>query len=262
MKKKLLAGMITGLFLVGIAGTETKASTLIGHWDFEEGSGTTALDISGNSLNGVISNATYTTGKVGNYALDFNGSDSFVQVSYSALLNPDSIGISLWFKPGANQQTHADLLDKGHGVGTDPYYGGYVLQYYWDSSTISAGYGNGTTFPGVNSGGSYKDGQWHHMVANLGAAEIALYIDGQLIDKIPGQGAIVDNDSDLFFGRHRTLGRYFNGALDDIRIYDGPLSASEVSRLYQPVPLPGAIFLLGTALVGLAGTRRRKNSQG
>lgn len=259
MKKKLLAGLAIGLFMIGVAGTETNASTLIGHWDFEEGSGVTALDSSVNALNGAIFDTVYTTGKVGNYALDFNGENSYVQVGYSPLLNPDSIGISLWFKPGATQQACADILDKGHGLGTDPYYGGYALQYNQSDPTIVALYGNGSSFPSLNSGGAYNDEQWHHMAANLGAAEIALYLDGQLISQLPGQGAIVDNFSDLFFGRHGKLGRFYNGALDDIQIYDGPLSSTDVRQLYQPVPVPATMLLLGSGIAGLVGIRIRRN---
>jgi len=261
MTMKLLVVLATGLLMVGIADTETYATTLIGHWDFEEGSGVTVLDSSGNALNGAINNAVYTTGRVGNYSLDFNGENSYVQVGYSPLLNPDSIGISLWFKPGATQQAYADILDKGHGLGTVPYYGGYALQYNQSDPTIGAFYGNGSFFPYLNSGGAYNDEQWHHMVANLGAAEIALYLDGQLISQLPGQGAIVDNFSDLFFGRHGVLGRFYDGALDDIRIYDGALSSTEVRRLYQPVPEPATMLFFAAGLAGLAGTRFRRKKK-
>ncbi|MEW6380156.1 MAG: LamG domain-containing protein [bacterium] len=212
----------------------TPAPHLIGHWDFEEGSGGTALDHSGNLLHGTIFNASYAAGKVGDYALDFNGSDSYVEVGYSPLLNPDSIAISLWFKPRDTQQYCADLLDKGHGWGTNPYYSGYVLQYDIPYGyRIEALYGNGAGFPGLMSEPGFNDNQWHHMVANLGAAGMAVYIDGVLVDEAPGQGAIAGNDSPLFFGRHRYLGRFFNGLIDDIRIYDGPLSQSEVTALFE-----------------------------
>lgn len=260
-KNKLLAGLAVGFFMFGVVCTKSFATSLIGHWDFEEGSGLTVFDSSGNNLNGNNYNTNYTSGKIGNYALEFNGSSSFVRVGYSPLLNPNSVGISLWFKPSNTQQQSADILDKGHGAGTTPYYGGYALQYSANSPTIDALYGNGSDFPGLNSGGSYKDGQWHHLVANLGDAEIALYIDGNLISQTLGQGAIFDNPSDLYFGRHGVLGRFYNGAIDDIRIYDGGLSATEVSQLYQPVPEPTTMLLFGTGIVGLAGLNLRRKKK-
>lgn len=213
--------------------SRAQAANLIGHWGFEEGSGEIAGDSSTNQLDGQIYNGEYVQGKIGHFALDFNGQNTYVEIGYSPLLNPDSVSISLWFKPRGTQLSEADLLDKGHGGNTNPYYSGYVLQY--DGShhnTINAIYGNGSNFPSLNTGGDFLDNKWHHLVAILGADDIALYMDNQLINQIPGQGAITDNDSPLYIGRHRHIGRYFNGLIDDLCFYDGPISRSEIANLY------------------------------
>ena len=130
-----------------LAGTPyaVQAESLIGHWAFEEGSGNVALDASGNGLNGIIVNATYTAGKRGSYALDFNGSNTYVQVGNNAKLVPATLAISLWFKARGSQVPTADILDKGHGSGSNPYYAGYVLQWSEASpSQLDAVYGNGS----------------------------------------------------------------------------------------------------------------------
>ena len=228
---------------------------LIGHWGFEEGAGGTALDSSANGLNGAITNATYTGGKVGDYALDFNGSNAYVEVLNSPLLVPSTIGISMWFKARETQQTSTDLLDKGHGAGSTPYHAGYVFQYSENTSEINTIYGTGSTFAYVGTGLGFKDDKWHHLAANLGQDAIEVYVDGDLVDSVPGQGPIIQNDSNLYFGRHRTLGRYFNGLLDEIRIYDGRLSQSDVDAL---VPEPTTIALL--TLGGLAVLARRRKA--
>ncbi|MEQ9410814.1 MAG: hypothetical protein RIK87_24090 [Fuerstiella sp.] len=118
------------MFLLTCSARTSEAAALIAHWDFEEGNGNTALNSSSNAgLNGVISGAAYTTDSArGNYALDFNGTNSFVQVANNALLVPQTIAISLWFKGRPSQVASADLIDKGHGSGSSPYYAGYVFQ--------------------------------------------------------------------------------------------------------------------------------------
>lgn len=254
----LLLGFACGLSL------PAHAANLVGHWGFEEGSGNVALDSSTHHLNGSIVNGSYVAGKVGDYAMNFNGSSSYVEIGYNGLLNPDSVGISLWFKARPGQQTWADMLDKGHGYGTSPYYGGYVIQYEGNASSFYSGYGNGSNFYGAPSPAGFKDDQWHHLVTNLGADEISMYIDGQLISSAAGAGPITDNNSSLYFGRHRVLGRYFNGLLDDIQIFDGALSTAQVRALYQPpannVPEPSMVTLVALGMLGIAGSLRRRRA--
>ena len=107
----------------------------------------------------------------------------------------------------------------------------------------------------MTTGVGYKDDVWHHLVANLGQDAVEVYVDGALVDSIPGEGPLVQNDSNLYFGRHRTLGRYFNGLLDEIRMYDGRLSQSDVDGLV-PEPTTMALLTLG----GLALLKRRRRA--
>jgi len=242
--------------VIAVAGVTSTArgAVLIGHWGFEEGSGLTAFDSTANNLDGEITNATYTPGRVGAYALDFNGSNAFVTVPNNALLVPNTIGISLWFKARNAQQADADLIDKGHGHGSTPYYAGYVFQYAANSSSIGTFYGNGSDFYGLGTGTGYKDDVWHHLAVNLGQEAIELYVDGNLIDSVAGQGPLVQNDSALYFGRHRTLGRFFNGLLDDIHLYDGRLTQDDVDALI-PEPTTAALLALGA----IAMLKRRRS---
>ena len=246
----MLIRNITAIMLLLIMSLTLHAATLIGHWDFEEGSGSNAFDASNNHLDGSIVNASYVAGRVGNYALDFNGSNSYVVIANNALLTPATITISLWYKSRSSQQDHADILDKGHGWNTSPYYAGYAIQHSTAAYTdLGAFYGNGSSFHGASSTSS-KDNQWHHLVTTLGQDEISLYIDGTLVSKTAGQGPLVENGQNLYFGRHKNNVRFYNGLIDDVQIYSGTLSNTERNFLYTGVPEPAtALFcLLGMAI--------------
>jgi hypothetical protein len=79
--------------------------------------------------------------------------------------------------------------------------------------------------------------KWHHVVATISGTNGYVYLDGNL-DGSGNVGIVPTNTLDVFIGyTHVTEGAdataWFNGAIDDIRIYNRALSASEVQQLYQ-----------------------------
>ena len=233
---------------------------LIGQWNFEEGSGTTAADSSGNGLNGTINNASYIPGRIGSYALSFSGSDSYVQVTNSALLNPGSIGISAWFKPASVDQGYGELLAKGEPTADKA---GYSTQYLGDQ-TVNAIFGSGTNTTGLNSVNPYADNLWHFVAANLGSNGLNLWIDGVQISSGSSQSPIFTTAADLFFASSTGPANFFTGALDDIQLFDGTLTDQEVQTLFQgstaATPAPAAV--LGALVAGRYSRRIRRRIQG
>jgi len=119
---------------------------LVGRWTFDEGSGTTAYDSSGNGHDGTINGgAAYTTGVVGSGALEFNGTDSFVAVPYEeplALVDSDYT-ISAWSKwEGPNASApypYQMMVSLETGYTWD---GWYVA--YGENNDVQFGHGSGT----------------------------------------------------------------------------------------------------------------------
>jgi hypothetical protein len=216
-------------------------SGLVGYWNFNEGTGTTAKDSSGNNDNGAISGSTWITGKLG-YGLNFNGTSSFVNVTNSTALNPtNALTISTWIK--VNDVSNAGYgswpMIIAHAKGTTR--NGYSL--YWHDGTHEPGfelYNNNVWVGGVNSvKKDWQSGIWYHIAVTYqyqtsGTANLKFYVNGVLNNQTtynnvkPGT-----NTSSLTIGAQdsRASAYNFNGQIDDVRIYNRALTAAEVKTL-------------------------------
>ena len=110
-------------------------------------------------------------------------------------------------------------------------------------------------------------GTWHHVAATFAAGgDLKIYINGTLQDDVQGllAGHDLENLGNWQVGAERVGGRYYNGALDDVRLYDNELSADDVSALFDAgpqfgeIPEPSTLILAALAVFGLLGFARRR----
>jgi len=141
---------------------------------------------------------------------------------------------------------------------------GYAWRLYADSS-LSMAFECGNTQPSSRGIGSrnVNDGTWHHLVGTYDGSQSRLYVDGQLDGLVDASG-LIDSQGDTYFGcigalykRNDGAARYFfNGLIDDVRIYDRALSADEVSDLVvvpevsQPTPADGQTDVVQDVILG------------
>ena len=99
----------------------------------------------------------------------------------------------------------------------------------------------------LNVGGAtvYSLMQWHHVVATVSGTIGKVYLDGNL-DGTGDVGNVPPNALDIFIGRaHPANGggviEWFNGIIDDIRIYDRALSDLEIQQLYSLSVMPPSL---------------------
>ena len=93
--------LIYVISLVSVLSVAGNASAdLLAHWGFDEGSGTTAFDSSGNGHDGtLIGDPQWVAGKIGG-ALEFNGADSIVDIPYSPEMTPtEGTTMAAWVFP-------------------------------------------------------------------------------------------------------------------------------------------------------------------
>ena len=165
-------------------------------------------------------------------ALQLNGKDQYVEITggnEDELEFPNgSMTIAGWFKVGAFDKSWQALLSKGEGSN-------YRIARRGDGNAV--GYAGGVG-EGADDVGSVNDGQWHHFVAvsdATGAAfGTALYIDGVLHGINATKPVLTATTKRLFIGENPdSLGRQWNGSIDDLAIWKRVLTGGEVATLWN-----------------------------
>jgi hypothetical protein len=196
------------------------------------GSGTTWTDLSGNGNNGTLVNGpTYNSANSG--SIVFAGDNDYVIATRpSSLVAGGPISVSLWAKwitTGTTISTIQVLVDNNHS--SSPVQG-FVLQDRPDLSK-SIQFGSNITSNGATSTFQVGDGTWHHIVGTNDQTTTKLYIDGSLNAQI-SQGGLGTVQPNISVGYWQfTPGRYLNGNVAQVSIYNRALSAAEISQNFN-----------------------------
>jgi hypothetical protein len=207
----------------------------VGLWSLDEGSGNVALDTSGLGNDGSFSGSpAWIAGVVGS-ALEFDGSGERVLVPDAPSLDlTGSLSIAAWLSP--NQTATAYPLKKARASATDGYELGLSSSGVVFVRFNQASFGN--TYR-LNSIGSYPaDGStWLHVAATFDGEEIKLYLDGVLESSMPAPGLVIaTNDLPLSIGAQDDGSRGLDGAIDEVHLFDYPLSPGEINDMVSGTP--------------------------
>jgi len=214
-------------FVLVLSVTGNASAELVGYWKFDEGAGTTAYDSSGNGLDGTLKgNPKWVAGYLGG-ALDFDGSDDYVEVSHNPILSiTDEITIAAWTYMRANASGEMSIVSKGGWSANDlPYEltetpGGVIFWQFYDDG------GRDTCAPD-----SPPVDEWHHIAGTYDGKIFKCYIDGVLADEWAYVGKMPVNTAPVNLGRRSRGGCLFNGIIDEVAIYDRALSEDEVPKI-------------------------------
>ncbi|ULA62597.1 MAG: Fibronectin type-III domain-containing protein [Nitrospira sp.] len=207
------------------------AATIVGQWTFEEGTGLTTADLSGNGFGGsLINGPEWTTGKIGS-GLRFDGINDYVHIPNSGQLSPQKMTLSLWAKPAtfANTDWSAILASVGTNESSDGYYGLAITTAGQPIAILNIGGGAQNIY--YLAGPSIAVGQWHHLAMTYDNATLRLYVNGTAAGQSSINQVRTTNASPLVIGKRGDSGAQFNGALDDVRIYSRILGGAEVSAI-------------------------------
>lgn len=208
---------------------------LICQWKFDEGEGGTAYDSAGENHLRLLY-PEWTSGQVGG-ALRFEGSDyAEVENLPGQQIYTDEITLSVWVKlnqevGNAEARIVSKQLDEENSWALGVYGNGYLGSsgnqvVFHDSDGSSQWYD-------CMSGTDLSIDRWHHICVTDRGGSIRMYLNGALDESSnDGYGIPSDIPAGINIGRV-DYGSYFNGSMDDIRIYNRALDAEEVADLHE-----------------------------
>jgi hypothetical protein len=202
-------------------------SGIVGFWPFSEGAGATTYDRSGNANNGTLFSAPIwtTSGRFGN-ALSFDGSNDYMDtVSNTGISGASARTVELWAKMNSNP---------AFGVAYPMvYFGGYSTSLLFTAAVTRAdhkfffcGYSNDLVGTAVLSLST-----WYHFVLTYDGTTVRMYVNG-----------VPDNSEAKTLNTTNSIVRigyppagdwsYYNGLIDEVRIYSRVLTVDEIASRY------------------------------
>lgn len=198
---------------------------LLGYWKFDSLSGTTATDeVKGND--GVIVGGTalwQRLGQQGNSIL-FAGDGAHIEVPNESDFDIATNNITVMCWVNIDEFTVADqvIISKGST--------GFGLQRNASTNGIAFRLGSSLV---VNSTSDIDDGKWHHIAGVYDGSVMTLYIDSVESNSVSGSISIPNNNDPVWIsGCSDQYGKEFNGIIDNVKIYDIAMGASDIKTLF------------------------------
>jgi hypothetical protein len=205
---------------------------LISWWKLDETQGNSANDSSGNNVNGSLVGEPKwqpSGGKIGG-ALEFDGNGDYVNLGTNSVFDiTGQITVTAWIKVNEFNYDYTAIITKGDSA--------WRLQR--DAATNHLEFAcsdldvPNTQWSNVLGNVNVNDGQWHHAAGVYDGEKLYLYVDGELDVSSQAEGTINTNDFPVYIGENaEQTGRFWNGLIDDVRIYNYALSVNEIKALY------------------------------
>ena len=208
------------------------AGKLAGHWRLDETTGNVSADSSGKNNHGTLSSGfsfvsdSVSPGKHGN-ALRFDGAGDYISIPSAASVQPTSgLTISAWIKGDAwGSGTDVDaILRKGEANPNN-----YQLAVADGRVALFLDDGDGAGFRGDTV---LQTGKWYHVAATWDGTNVMIFVDGKPDRTIAGLRAVpIGADSRALYIGGRSGADFFDGVIDDVRLYSYGMRESELKNL-------------------------------
>ena len=206
--------------------------SLVAWYKFDEGSGDAVADSGPSGINGTAhGNPAWANGAL-DKALIFDSNDDYVNLGNHPKFNiTNQITVSAWIKVNAFDKNYQTIISKGDTS--------WRLQRHAGTDSLEFGcFGlplpSNPRWGGIYGKINVNDGQWHHITGTYDGRKISLYVDGVPDISEDVIGAIRTNDYEVHIGQNAEKpGRFWNGHIDDVRIYSYALSTDEIANIFS-----------------------------
>jgi len=221
--------ILTALAVVLVAYTSSAQGSLVIHYRFDEGTGTTTTDFSGNGYDGTIDGATWTTGYEGQ-GLEFDGTDDSVRTPEFA--TGDAQSVAMWIRIDSVASGQKQIFN-----GNGPPHMNFELADGQLEGRVYTGSANETL-----TGPEVPVGEWVHVawVYDHPGDRSELFINGESVALREAPSPLA-HSSESVIGRHPTATTAsFLGMIDEVRVYDEGLTQGQILGIMTGAPWPFA----------------------
>src|ERR1035438_6295986 len=180
------------------------------------------------------------------YALNFNGTNSYVQVAHNVALDSLPLTVTAWVRTTRNSSGADGIVSKYADAGFNGYsmhlLNGHVRAWYFRDFADSVFDGS----EGLD-GGFIADGNWHHLAFVVDTSGGRLFVDGTMKSNLTWRGVaqVTTNTLPLQIGRYYTAPSAFLGAMDEVSLWNRALDTNEVNYLKHRLLPANADGLIG-----------------
>ncbi|MGI9244194.1 MAG: LamG-like jellyroll fold domain-containing protein [Verrucomicrobiales bacterium] len=243
MKTNYVPELLLVLLASSIIATPVVTADLIAHWEFEEGDGTMAADSVGDA-DATLNNGVWGGDETRASFITFDGEpgsygDPGLNLPIAFLSTTGNFTIAFWVNRAVGD-TEPNSIVVGNRY--DPDGLDYVpRQFVKFTPTKFEWHMEGNGNDNLDPGSDMVGGEWHHEAVTLTNGTAQYYRDGLPFGDPKAVTQSLSFDQPFYFGGQANTagaGEFFNGSLDDIRLYDNALTAEEILEIVEGTNLP------------------------
>lgn len=192
------------------------AAYSVGSWSLESVNGGVSTDSSGYKKDLTVHNATVVDGVIGN-ALRFTGLETSYAQSLPVTFTSNKWTVAVWIKPTT------DVGGIFLTVNSLPYLRFTSSSFFWSWSNGVQQRHEETINRKLN--------QWYHVAMASTGSEIAMYVNGQEVERIASV-SVIPPSGPVYIGKFRSSGYATNADIDEVHVFNEVLVASEIQKMY------------------------------